>query len=187
MPLKGVTALGITGLLFLAGCGSEQEAVSDQDDSSQAQDSGDPVEATWPDDDDLVAEDVFPTLDSEDEKVRVGIESIVVADDTMELRMLFSPEENVDELRFVDITRNMYSTVDVNLIDRENLKSYSVLEEIDGGGLYQSPSDTTARTGETVGFQIFYPAPEDDIDSIDVDLGSSLPIFEDVPLTFEDA
>lgn len=187
MPLKGIAPLGVAGLLFLAGCGSEQEAMSDQEDSSQELNSGDPVKATWPDDEDLVAEDVFPTLDSEDEKVRVGIESIVVTDDTMELRMLFSPEENVDELRFVDITRNMYSTVDVNLIDRENLKIYSVLEEIDGGGLYQSPSDTKARTGETVGFQIFYPAPEDGIDTVDVDLGTSLPIFEDVPLTFEDA
>ena len=56
-------------------------------------------------------------------------------------------------MRFVDITKNMYSEVDVNLFDRDNLKSYSGLE---------------------------------DIDVINVQLGTSLPIFENIPLTFED-
>lgn len=187
--LKGIT-VGIFGLAFLVGCSSDDNAADSNPQQDEAaedspQTSAEPVNATWPEEDELVAEDVFPTLKSEDQKVRVGIESIVVNDDTMELRMVFSPEENVDELRFVDITKNMYSEVDVNLFDRDNLKRYSVLEEIDGAKRYQSPSDTKARAGETVGFQIFYPAPEDDIDVVDVELGTSLPIFEDVPLTYE--
>lgn len=61
--------------------------------------------------------------------------------------------ENIFPMRFVDIAKNMYSEVDVNLFDRDNLKSYSGLE---------------------------------DIDVINVELGTSLPIFENIPLTFED-
>jgi len=188
--LKRIT-IALLGLAFLVGCSSDNDAADNNPEQDEAtgdaqQASAEPINATWPEEDELVAEDVFPTLKSEEQKVRVGIESIVVNDDTMELRMVFSPEENVDELRFVDITKNMYSEVDVNLFDRDNLKRYSVLEEIDGAKRYQSPSDTKARAGETVGFQIFYPAPEDDIDVIDVELGTSLPIFEDVPLAFED-
>src|SRR5699024_11492145 len=60
---------------------------------------GEPIGATWPDEENLVAEDVFPTLKSEDQTVRVGIEGIFVPDKTMELRMVFTPEENLDEVR----------------------------------------------------------------------------------------
>lgn len=188
--------LGLVGLISLTGCSSDANSTNEtndtQNDQSATQDDekassqSDPVEATWPDDEDLVAEDVFPTLRSADQTVRVGIEDIIVTDDTMELRMVYTPEENLEDVRFVDVTTNMYSSPEVALIDRENLKKYSVLEEIDGPKRYQSSDSSEARAGETVGFQVFYPAPEDDIDVIDVDLGSSLPIFEDVPLTFED-
>jgi hypothetical protein len=38
----------------------------------------------------------------------------------------------------------------------------------------------------SVGYQAFFAAPEDEISTIDVRLAESWPVFEDVPLTFED-
>ena len=198
-------AASLASLIAVAGCGGQSAEFEtgangsaesgegenpDSGDESGGEDgnetaAGEPIGATWPDGENLVAEDVFPTLKSEDQKVRVGIEGIFVTDKTMELRMVFTPEENLDEIRANVITKNQYQEVDIDLIDRENLKKYSVIEEIDGAKRYQTPSDVTARMGETVGYQVFYPAPVDDIDHVDIDLGKGLPIFEDVPLTFE--
>ena len=202
-----VAAASLASLIAVAGCGGESaefetggtgsadsgdagETDTESGDDAGAEDgdsaaSGEPIGATWPDAENLVAEDVFPTLKSADQKVRVGIEGIFVTDKTMELRMVFTPAENLDEVRANDITKNMYQDVNIALIDRENLKKYYVIEEIDGAKRYQTPSDVKARMGETVGYQVFYPAPVDDIDHVDIDLGNGLPIFEDVPLTFE--
>lgn len=203
-----VAAASLASLLAVAGCGGEsaefetgKNGGADSGDTSDAANpdsgedtggedaggatAGEPIAATWPDAENLVAEDVFPTLKSADQKVRVGVEGIFVTDKTMELRMVFTPEENLDEVRANDITKNMYQEVSIALIDRENLKKYYVIKEIDGAQRYQTPSDAKARMGETVGYQIFYPAPVDDIDRVDIDLGNGLPIFEDVPLTFE--
>ncbi|QGH68185.1 hypothetical protein [Pseudactinotalea sp. HY158] len=202
---RPLVAIALAGVLTLAGCSGQDAEFDRADQSSPAAGdsgrsatggsedpdgepvaSGDPINATWPDPDDVIAEDVFPTLKSEKQKVRIGIQSIVVSGETMELRLVFTPEENVEEVRLNEITKNMWHEVPIALIDRENLKRYTVLTEVDGGGLYQTDSDVKARLGESVGFQAFYPAPVDDIDHVDVELGENLPLFEDVPLTFED-
>src|SRR5699024_4727872 len=96
--------------------GSDQPA--DTEDAQQA--TGEVIGATWPDPSDVIAEDVFPTLDSTREKVRIGVQGIYVTDETMELRLVVTPEENVEQVRLVDITRNMFSQVSIALIDREN-------------------------------------------------------------------
>src|SRR5699024_6183337 len=109
-------AASLASLIAVAGCGGQSAEFKtgangsadsgegenpDSGDESGGEDgnetaAGEPIGATWPDGENLVAEDVFPTLKSEDQKVRVGIEGIFVTDKTMELRMVFTPEENLD-------------------------------------------------------------------------------------------
>lgn len=197
-----IAAAALAAAVVLAGC-SGQDAEFDDGDSAAtasapestadtAEADATPVAATWPDPENLVAEDVFTTLDSTEEKVKIGIEGIIVDGDTMELRLLFTPEENLEKVKLNEVLP--YATrvhMDIKLIDRENLKEYHVIEApgtlptwYQTGG--RNEADVEALAGEVVGFQSFYAAPEDDIDTIDVVLGVGLPVFEDVPLTFED-
>ncbi len=71
--------------------------------------------------------------------------------------------------------------IPATLIDRQHLKECTVLR--DRGRRYETDSQLArARTGESVGYQRFFAAPEDDID---VKVHDDLPVFEDVPLSFE--
>lgn len=205
---RRLAAVAVVGALALAGCGSEEpaeldpadqsqssqedsstktdKAQDDQDTSDSSDSSGTPIGASWPDPDDVIAEDTFTVPGTDRQKVRIGIQSIAVHGDVMELRLLFTPEENVDSLRVMDVMKNSFSTVDIRLIDRENLKEYTVLESDGTGGDYKTSDQATAQLGETIGYQAFYAAPQDDIEKVDVILDEDLPPFEDVPLTFEE-
>lgn len=204
-----IVALSVASTLILAGCGgsaaefddpsepegqseervpqegSEEPEAAEESETPEASDgSGDPIRATWPDPDNAVADDVFTIPESEREKVRIGIEAIVVTDQTMELRLMLTPDEGGEGLRVWDVLREE-ANLDVRLIDRENLKEYTVLRTTKGSGRYAPHSKVRLTAGQTLAYPIFYAPPEDDIDTIDVRLSSHLPIFEDVPLTYE--
>ncbi|MFE7405357.1 hypothetical protein [Isoptericola sp. NPDC057559] len=140
----------------------------------------------FPDPDDVIADATFTVPGTEDKKVRIGVESVVVSGRTTELRLVMTPEfdDGGQPASFYDATGEAPA---LTLIDRENLKEYSVLEADGGGRWYRSdPVFTTALPGQSVGYQAFFAAPEDDITAVDVKLADSMPVFEDVPLTFED-
>ncbi|MFE6968684.1 hypothetical protein [Isoptericola sp. NPDC057653] len=140
----------------------------------------------FPDPDDVIADATFTVPGTEDKKVRIGVESVVVSGRTTELRLVMTPEfdDGGQPASFYDATGEAPA---LTLIDRENLKEYSVLEADGGGRWYRSdPVFTTALPGRSVGYQAFFAAPEDDITAVDVKLADSMPVFEDVPLTFED-
>ena len=132
------------------------------------------------------ADATFTVPGTEKDEVRFGIESIVVSGATMELRLVMTPEfdDGGKAASFYDATGQNSS---LTLIDRENLKEYRVLEA-DGGGRWYKNDEvlTEALPGQSVAFQAFFAAPEDDIQAVDVKLADSWPVFEDVPLTFED-
>src|SRR5699024_5043916 len=127
-----VAAASLASLIAVAGCGGQSAEFEtganggaesgdgespDSGDEPGGEDgnepgAGEPIGATWPDEENLVAEDVFPTLKSGSNGARVGIEGDFVTDKTMELRMVFTPEENLDEVRANDITKNQYQDVD---------------------------------------------------------------------------
>jgi len=161
------------------------DAATDSDDSGEDETSGQ-AGVDFPDPDDVVADATFTVPGTEDKKVRFGVESIVVSGATMELRLVMTPEfdDGGRPASFYDATGEAPS---LTLIDRENLKEYRVVEADGGGRWFRSdPVFTTALPGQSVGYQAFFAAPEDDITTVDVKLAESMPVFEDVPLTFED-
>lgn len=144
------------------------------------------VGVDFPDPDDVVADATFTVPGTESDEVRFGIESIVVSGRTMELRLVMSPEFD-DGGNAASVYDALGENVNITLIDRENLKEYRVLEADGGGRWFRSdPVYTEALPGGSVGYQVFFAAPEDDISAIDVRLADSWPVFEDVPLTVED-
>lgn len=210
---RGMVAVGIAGAILLAGCGQDDPAEFDDpgasesaadstvepgdaasDDSAAQGSSADDVDdaadgeadgARLPDPKNVVVEDVFTAPNSERDTVRVGIEGIIVTEQTMELRLVLTPEDGGDGLRVWDVLREE-ANVDARLIDRENLKEYSVLRSAGSSEPYMPSSQARLTAGQSLGFPIFYAPPEDDIDTVDVQLSSELPIFEDVPLTFQE-
>jgi hypothetical protein len=144
------------------------------------------VGVDFPDPEKVVADATFTVPGTEADKVRFGIESIVVSERTMELRLVMTPEFD-DGGRAASVYDALGQDTNIALIDRENLKEYHVLAADGGGRWYRSdPVHTKALPGMPVGYQAFFAAPEDDISTIDVRLAESWPVFEDVPLTFED-
>ena len=143
------------------------------------------VGVDFPDPEKVVADATFTVPGTESDKVRFGIESIVVSDRTMELRLVMTPEFD-DGGSAASVYDALGQNVSVALIDRENLKEYQVLQA-DGGGRWfrTDPIYAKALPGVSVGYQMFFAAPEDEITTIDVRLAESWPVFEDVPLTFE--
>jgi hypothetical protein len=140
----------------------------------------------FPDPEAVVADATFTVPGTESDEVRFGIESIVVSGRTMELRLVMTPEFD-DGGGAASVYDALGENVNITLIDRENLKEYRVLEA-DGGGRWfrTDPVYTEALPGQSVGYQVFFAAPEDEISTIDVRLTESWPVFEDVPLTVED-
>lgn len=140
----------------------------------------------FPDPEDVVADATFTVPGTESDEVRFGIESVVVSGRTMELRLVMTPEFD-DGGNAASVYDALGENVNITLIDRENLKEYRVLEA-DGGGRWfrTDPVYTEALPGQSVGYQVFFAAPEDEISTIDVRLTESWPVFEDVPLTVED-
>jgi hypothetical protein len=144
------------------------------------------VGVDFPDPEKVVADATFTVPGTEGDEVRFGIESIVVSDRTMELRLVMTPEFD-DGGRAASVYDALGQDTNIALIDRENLKEYHVLAADGGGRWYRSdPVHTKALPGMSVGYQAFFAAPEDEISTIDVRLAESWPVFEDVPLTFED-
>jgi hypothetical protein len=187
-----LTALVLAGALTLAGCTSDEDptetsttagsaAPADGDAAASDGESTETIGVDFPDPDDVVADATFTTPGTDDE-ARIGIESIVVDGSTMELRLVVTPLGGGP-----DETTSVYDvfdgTVNIKLYDRENLKEYSVL--MNTGRRYTSNAvDAAALPGESVGYQEFFSAPQDDITHVDVVLHSAWPAFEDVPLTF---
>lgn len=143
------------------------------------------IGVSFPDPDDVVAEATFPAPNHPGEEIRIGVESIIVTEQTMELRLVITPLFDEGPVSVLDLLENGTGVVPGTLIDRVNLKEYVVLT--DGPNRYETNGRLVeAVEGQTVAFQRFFAPPEDDIDVIDVKVHDALPVFEDVPLTFED-
>lgn len=182
-----LAALALAGALTLAGCtssaddepgagsagpGAEQDADPPAD--GDAQPTG-VIGVDFPDPDDVIADATFAAPGTQDD-VRVGIESLTVRGDFIELRLVFTPLYGDEP---VSVFSMLGESSNIDLIDRANLKEYRE-------GYGTDPVDARAAQGESVGYQVFYAAPEDDIDVVDVKVHDSWPVFEDVPLTSED-
>jgi hypothetical protein len=117
----------------------------------------------------------------------VGIQSLTVEDETMVLRLVITPDfasasddEPVTLGDAMDVGAEFFG-VSLRLIDRENLKEYSVIH--DNADWWASASgEVEAVNGEPMYAFAVFAAPEDDIDAIDVRLSEQWPEFTDVPI-----
>lgn len=128
-----------------------------------------------------VAEFVAPGLNDYDGDVRVVVDSLTVAGETMELRLRLTPLEGDPEQQV-----SIYDMFDTwpELSDLEHLTKYKVLGR-PNNDWQTNKVGTKAHVGEPVLYQAWFPAPREKVESLDLSIHPSWPSVLDVPVTWE--
>lgn len=127
----------------------------------------------------------LPT-DSINGTMTVGLHHLRTNGETMELLLTYTPEfDEHEQYSLWDLHGKDHSQVPPSLYDRENLKSYSLLRA-DSSWNVQSVWATEQTTvdlasGDSQPYWANFPAPEDDIDTLNVGIPNA-PEFEDVEI-----
>lgn len=117
------------------------------------------------------------------DKVTFGVQSLEVQGETMKLTLVLTPHfTSVSESKTLPIYElTGEGALDPLLIDRENLKEYSVIRQL--SDLWTVDRLHTKTTnGEPVIWWGMYAAPEDEIDEVDLRLFGDMPEFTKVPI-----
>ena len=118
------------------------------------------------------------------DKVNIGVQSLQVEGQTMTLQLVLTPEfTSISDSEAVSIYAATGSTrFNPKLIDRENLKEYSLIS--DTGQDWATNRATTKTTNhEPVIWWGFYAAPEDNNDAFELRVLDAMAEFTDVPVT----
>ena len=172
--------------LLLTGCtggdGADAPAAGGEQAGSQGSRAGVEERGTK-----VLVEQTVSSPEAPDDKVTIGVQSLTVEDKTMVLRLVLTPDfRSVSDNEPVELGEAVrvgiqFFGVALRLLDRENLKEYSVVHE--GNKWWASGSgDVSSVNGEPMYAFAVFAAPEDDIDSIDVRLDEQWPEFTDVPI-----
>lgn len=150
--------------------------------SEVQQDSGAGVESS--DTSKVLAQQKY-TLPGTKDSVTLGVQSLVVDGKTMILKMVLTPDfssvSDNEKVSIYDATGGGSAYIDPKLVDRENLKEYSVIH--DASESWSTDVVTTDTTNhQPVIWWGVYAAPEDDIKSVDVRVMPGVPEFTNVPI-----
>lgn len=179
--------------ILLAGCSAWDSATEEESRSSQAgsANASDDVDQAASNEDAGVADvdlgQVFVEqeyqLPGTKDHTKFGVHSLVVDGDTMKLTVVMTPDFSSrsasETVSLFDMTGS--SSPSPVLIDRENLKEYSVIR--DGPTSWAADAVYTKVTnGEPAVWWGVYAAPEDDIDTVDIRVMDGMPEFTKVPI-----
>lgn len=185
------TAAGIMVIGLLTGCSATDDAPSPTlqsgDKSAATEKSVAPVDAAPPrvvavDTGTVSAEQDFKVPGSKD-TVTVGVQSLIVEGKTMKLQLVITPNfSSISDSAKTSIYRAFGQTsIRPKLIDRENLKEYSLIS--DSGqqwSTYAVNADTTNH--EPIIWWGMYAAPEDENATFDLRVIDTMEEFVDVPV-----
>lgn len=184
LPAVLATAALLTGCTDGGGAQAEAPVPADERSSGESgsqatvQDRDGPV---------LVEQTVVPDPNSPEDSATVGVQSLTVEGPTMVLRLVVTPDfasesdsQAIDLGEAVNVGVEFFG-VQLRLLDRENLKEYSVIH--DGPKWWASPGEVSSTNGQPMYAFAVFAAPEDDIQTVDVVVDPSWPQFIDVPIT----
>ncbi|WP_185972574.1 hypothetical protein [Georgenia yuyongxinii] len=190
----GLLGAGILVAASLAACSSGENgtaAASGTDDAAESAETGATDSDTAPaggagvagiDPADVVAEQTYTVPGSQD-TVTVGLHSLVVDGQVMTLNLYFTPEfSSASDDAAISVFDMVGSGFGPTLVDRANLKEYTILSENITTDWEADQVYTEATNGEPVLWWAGFAAPQDDIDTIDVRVLDELPEFTDVPI-----
>ncbi|WP_028046146.1 hypothetical protein [Cellulomonas sp. URHE0023] len=189
-----LTGTALAALVLLGGCtgddggGDETPAATssaDSGDSSAKVDKDAGVTVDKADPDDVIAETTYDVPGRPGDTVRVGIESLTVHGETMELRAVFTPDlpskaaEKTWNLS--DATPDWWTPT---LTDREHLKEYFVLSNT-GQDWATDRVYASTTPGGSIRYQAWFAAPQDEVATMDLQFQDGWASFENVPITYE--
>lgn len=179
-PLIATTALAAT---LLAGCSAGDSKPEGAGASSQSA----PVNASAGDAAkgeslQVLGKQQFE-LPGTNDKVTVGVHSLVADGDTMKLTLVLTPDfasvEESETVSIFKITDPWY--LSPRLIDRENHKEYSIVSD-SSNKRWQVDTMSKTTNGEPIIWWGIYAAPEDDIDTVDLRVLGGMADFTQVPI-----
>lgn len=198
------------GILVLTACGSSQDQTTeDPEDQTAAVDQendADSWEEQGPKDVTLQLDDAQQTISypmqGHDGEITMGIFAPEVQGETMLVSVVFEPvfaDENDEEgVKFKELHNDSPGAVLMPVVsDRENFKAYHVPRETTNqfaqgggwaGGMFADGTwasaigDVEVRSGEQYLHWAYFPAPEDDIDTVDIAVIPGMQEFRDVPI-----
>ncbi len=175
----------LPALAILVGCtGSEDGDTSTPGETQQ--DNGGAGSAAGVDEfdpNDVFVEQTVALAASPEDEVTIGVQSLQVDGEVMQLRLVVTPNftsvEDGETVSLYDILEQ--GTFRPSLLDLENLKEYSIIR--DGSTPWGSDSvDTQAVNGTPMLVFAVFAAPQDDIDTVDVSIREVWPSFTGVPI-----
>lgn len=195
-------AVLVTGSLLLASCsddGSEssqpgedaappEAQVTDDADEATDEGAGESRAGVEERDAETIVEQTVVLPGSADDQATVGIQSLTVEDEIMVLRLVVTPDfASVSDDTVVTLGQALDAGgfmfgVNLRLLDRANLKEYSVINTNVQYWASQALK-VGSRNGEAMYAFAVFAAPEDDIDTVDVRIHEQWPEFTDVPIT----
>jgi hypothetical protein len=118
--------------------------------------------------------------------VDVGVVSLVAKGRSVELRVVMTPHLTGGAADgAVNVFEMFGNSVHPQLVDVDALTSYELLATA-GKQLETDVVDARTQDGEPLLYQAWFPRPQGDPAAVDVWLHGSWPVFEDVPVTYED-
>lgn len=202
------------GILVLTACGSSQDHTTedpeDQTAAVEQEDDTDSSEEQGPEDVTLQLDDAEQTISypmqGYDGEITMGIFTPKVQGETMIVSVVFEPvfaDEDEDGVKFKELHHDTPNAVLMPVVsDRENFKAYHVPRETTNqhaqgggwaGGMFADGTwasaigDVEVRSGEQYQHWAYFPAPEDDIDTVDIAVVPGMQEFRDVPIDWGSA
>lgn len=208
MVAKRHAALAVLGIVALTACGttaSEDAAGDTAKEPQVAQQDSDGAEAQEPTDvtrsmDEALQTITYPMQGHEGE-ITMGIFAPEVQGEAMLVSILFEPkfeDEESEGVQFNELHDEFGKNVLMPVVsDRENFKAYHVPRETTnefaqgggwtggsfGAGAWASMiGDVEVRSGEQYLHWAYFPAPEDDIETVDIAVIPGMQEFRDVTI-----
>lgn len=120
-----------------------------------------------------------------DDLVTFDVQSLTVEGSTMVLRFSITPdfasEDDATGISLYDVYGGDAPGGYIQLVDRVNLKEYSVIYDAPNSWMSDS-TDVESVNGEPMYVFAVFAAPEDDIDVVDVTFRDNWPTVVDVPI-----
>lgn len=189
-----------------AGNTSDNQTAVEHDNASTEPADQDSSENHGPQDVTLTLDDAVQTItypmQGYDGEITMGVITPEVQGETMLVSIIFEPEfadeENNEAVRFGNLHGESSKSVLMPVVsDRQNFKAYHVPREttnvhVQGGGwnggsfatgTWASPiGNVDVRSGEQYVHWAYFPAPEDDIDTVDIAVIPGMQEFRDIEI-----
>lgn len=190
-----ISATLALSIVLLAGCSDEDSAQTATDGTEQSAPTGDSDEqqpamgnsnagvAERVDTSEVLVEQEYQHLGTED-SFTIGVHSLQVDGDIMTLKLVLTPDfasvEDSEKLSIFDMY-DPTSYMQPLLLDRENLKEYSMISDT-GQDWRIDTVETKTLNNEPVVWWGVYSAPQDDIGEVDIRIFDDMPEFTNVPV-----